>query len=152
MMARLTRPRVLLLSFNGVSTPPTGQELLRHAGIMDEIGGLLRSLLARRNRRIRRTSRSVSITCRTGCCRVQHRHVAIAGRGDGGKTHRRSMGPSNEFRCRDYLWDRCRPERRRRLDGISRRVPRRTVRKKNTRKDDFLTYRIRDSYPKSLRD
>lgn len=45
----------------------------------------------------------------------------------GGKTHRRSMDPSNEFRCLDYLWDRCRPgrRRRRRFNEISRHILRR---------------------------
>jgi len=55
----------------------------------------------------------------------------------GGKTHRRSIDPSNEFRCRDYLWDRCRPGRQwhRHFIGISRHIPRR---QKNTRKNGSL--------------
>lgn len=53
----------------------------------------------------------------TSTRRVQHRHTAIvdaslAGRSEhtsssGRKTHCRSMDSSNEFRCRDYLWDTC---------------------------------------------
>lgn len=86
--------------------------------------------------------RRASITCPTGCYRddsytrhVQHRHTTIVDALDrsdrenreasGGKTHRRSMDRSNEFRCRDYLWDRCRPGRRRHRHfvRISRHIP-----------------------------
>lgn len=86
--------------------------------------------------------RRASITCPTRCYRddsythhVQHRHTTIVDALDtsdrenrgagGGKTHRRSMDPSNEFRCRDYLWDRCRLGRRRHRHfvGISRHIP-----------------------------
>lgn len=139
-MARLTRlrPRAVQLASSRCFNPETSLAVV-DTGIMDGISGL--GLLSvqetpclpgvewhPRNLSDGMLSATDSYTRprTTPCTAIATRPVRTA-RPGGGKTHRRSMDPSSEFRRRDYLWDRCRPgrRRRRRFDGISRRISRR---------------------------
>lgn len=111
----------------GVAAAAIAGQVRGHVGITD---GRLGFLPARRNSVFARASKGVHNLSDgmlprrqlhspriTSTRRVQHRHTAIvdaslAGRSEhtsssGRKTHCRSMDSSNEFRCRDYLWDTC---------------------------------------------